>query len=325
MPRKIVITTILATILLTGAVYAAVTLKYFRIASIDSSSVHLEWETATELDHVMFVLSRADSENGDYQTLETFPAEGDAVSGATYDYTDTAVIPGMTYWYKLEDLDVNDNLSLAHAPLSARIPAEGEPTYTPTATATETPTATPTQEGTPTATFTPTATATPAPSATPTHTPTSAPTATSTPGATPTWTPHPTHTPTSVPTATSTPEATPTRTPHPAYTPTWTPIPTHAPPTNVTPTSAAPTAMVAATVTSAAPVAPETSPTPPAPVATAPAATNTPRPIAFATPQGDNAPPSNQNNASTLLLIVGVAALIAAGVLGFIAFRLMRQ
>lgn len=301
MPRKIVITTILATILLTGAVYAAVTLKYFRIASIDSSSVHLEWETATELDHVMFVLSRADSENGDYQTLETFPAEGDAVSGATYDYTDTAVIPGMTYWYKLEDLDVNDNLSLAHAPLSARIPAEGEPTYTPTATATETPTATPTQEGTPTATFTPTATATPAPSATPTHTPTSAPT------------------------ATSTPEATPTRTPHPAYTPTWTPIPTHVPPTNVTPTSAAPTAMVAATVTSAAPVAPETSPTPPAPVATAPAATNTPRPIAFATPQGDNAPPSNQNNASTLLLIVGVAALIAAGVLGFIAFRLMRQ
>ncbi len=183
--RKIVIPTLLTMLLLTATVYAAVTLKYFRITSIDSASVRLEWETATELDHVMFVLSRADSENGDYQTLETFPAEGDAVSGAKYDYTDTAVVPGMTYWYKLEDLDVNDNLSLAHAPLSARIPAEGEPTYTPTATATATPTVTPTQEGAPTATFTPTAT--PAPSATATHTPTSTPAATNTPGATPTW------------------------------------------------------------------------------------------------------------------------------------------
>jgi len=125
-----ILTLLMLALLLPGSVRAAVTLKYFRVAQVSATAVKLEWETATELDHAMFALSRADAEDGDYQTLETFPAEGDAVSGAYYSFTDTSVAPGRTYWYKLEDLDANGVLNESAAPIAVYVPAEDEPTPT---------------------------------------------------------------------------------------------------------------------------------------------------------------------------------------------------
>ena len=149
MTKRVLLFFILALLILTAGARAAVTLKYFRVAQVSAAAVKLEWETATELDHVMFALSRADEKDGDYQTLETFPAEGDAVSGAYYSFTDTSVAPGHTYWYKLEDLDVNGVLSDSAPPIAVHVPAEGEPTPTSTPTATITPTPTPLRFPTP--------------------------------------------------------------------------------------------------------------------------------------------------------------------------------
>jgi len=57
-----------------------------------------------------------------------------------------------------------------------------------------------------------------------------------------------------------------------------------------------------------------------------PAATATPQPITFATPMGGGtSPPTDTGNHATLLLILGVIALIIAAILGFVAFRMARQ
>jgi hypothetical protein len=44
--------------------------------------------------------------------------EGDAVPGASYAYTDADVVQGVTYYYKLEDVDVH-GVSAFHGPVSA--------------------------------------------------------------------------------------------------------------------------------------------------------------------------------------------------------------
>ena len=47
------------------------------------------------------------------------PAEGDAVSGALYSYTDSEV-QEITYYYKLEDVDVHGR-GATHGPVSATL------------------------------------------------------------------------------------------------------------------------------------------------------------------------------------------------------------
>jgi hypothetical protein len=46
------------------------------------------------------------------------PAQGSADTGVSYDYTDTDVVTGVTYYYKLEDVDIH-GVSTFHGPVSA--------------------------------------------------------------------------------------------------------------------------------------------------------------------------------------------------------------
>ena len=138
MTKRITLFAILALFIIPISVYAAVTLKYFRVGQATASSVQLEWETATEIDTAAFILSRSDARDGKYQTLETIPAEGDAVTGKHYQYVDANVQPGMTYWYKLEEQDVNGAISLATDPISVNLAADAQLTPTPTTEAQET-------------------------------------------------------------------------------------------------------------------------------------------------------------------------------------------
>ena len=82
------------------------------------NTVRVEWETAAELNTIGFGL---------YRSLETSPGEwgaalyavaahGDPVSGWTYSYTDTAVVPGTTYYYILDDLEVSPQGTLLVCP-----------------------------------------------------------------------------------------------------------------------------------------------------------------------------------------------------------------
>jgi hypothetical protein len=94
----------------------------------------VEWETASEVDNAGFNLHRATAGDGPYTKLNDalIPAEGDPESGASYTYTDTDVVRGVTYYYMLEDVDIHGVTTL-HGPVSARArPRFRRPPYRPT-------------------------------------------------------------------------------------------------------------------------------------------------------------------------------------------------
>jgi hypothetical protein len=255
MSRRSLVLAFLALFILPLSVYAAVTLKYFRIGEVADNSIQVEWETATELDTASFILSRAESEDGPYTELETFPAEGDAVTGEYYEYIDTNVQPGVTYWYKLEEQETNGNKKPAANVVSAN-PGQGQPTAAPTEEGSETPA--PEESVTPAS-----ETATPASGTA--------------------------ESPTQEPAATPAPAAT-------------------EPPVQESPATPAPGVKEQPAATEA-----------PAPTNTSPAgavATTAPPPPS----QGGGSGSSSDGN--MLLLIIGIVALVAAVIIGIVAFRM---
>ena len=97
----------------------AITLASFR-AEPGAGHITLIWETATEIDTRGFNIYRAESENGNYIKINTslIPAKGSATQGASYKFVDTAVQNRRTYYYKLEDIDLNGTATM-HGPVSA--------------------------------------------------------------------------------------------------------------------------------------------------------------------------------------------------------------
>jgi hypothetical protein len=90
---------------------AAISLLYFE-ATAEVGQVRLDWATATEIDNAAFYIQRSLSENGTYQRVSPrFDSQGDEVTGWTYSWVDSEVVPGTTYWYRLEAVDTSDNSS----------------------------------------------------------------------------------------------------------------------------------------------------------------------------------------------------------------------
>lgn len=105
----------------------AVTLAEFT-ATAGESSIELAWSTADEVDNVGFNLYRAESEDGERVLVnETLipAANPGSTEGAAYSYTDTGVVPGVTYFYWLGDVDVS-GVETFHGPASASL-AVGAP------------------------------------------------------------------------------------------------------------------------------------------------------------------------------------------------------
>ncbi len=190
-------------------------------ASASASGVDLAWSTGTEFESAGFILKRAVDPNAflplyndadviavayEGERTSFIPAAGNSGTGATYAATDDAVEIGVVYWYRLIEIEINQN----------RIELETE-----SVTAGVLPTATPTGPGfslPPTATPTPSTSAT-SPTNTPPPTPTSNPTATARatqPNPTATPGTAPSIPPTTLATATSQPATAATLTPLPA-------------------------------------------------------------------------------------------------------------
>ena len=84
-----------------------------------ADGVILRWLTAAEVDVVGFNLYRAASAAGPYTRLnaDLIPAQGDAMTGASYDYLDT---PGFgVFYYQLEDVEIGGGIT-RHGPISAQ-------------------------------------------------------------------------------------------------------------------------------------------------------------------------------------------------------------
>ena len=199
-----IILTIILTQIMPEQAKAAITLANFT-ATYSPGQILVEWETATEIDTVGFYLQRSIQATSGFQRISEFiPAEGESVFGWFYNFVDTNITQGTTYYYVLEVINA-DNTSENYGPISVYA---GPETLTPTVTSTPTSTQT----------FTPTG-PTPTPSRTPTRTPTRTPSRTPTRTLTRSLTPYRTL----VPTNTFVPTLTLTESPSPTFTATITP------------------------------------------------------------------------------------------------------
>lgn len=84
------------------------------------SQVTLFWKTETELNNAGFNIYRSETENDGYAQINDslIPAEG---IGASYEFVDTEIQNGNTYYYKLEDLDLGGNPTM-HGPVMVNAP-----------------------------------------------------------------------------------------------------------------------------------------------------------------------------------------------------------
>jgi len=106
-----------------GSSNTEVALAYFGTRS-DNGVITLDWTTANEIDNLGYNIYRSKSQDGEYKRINTdmISAKGSPFAGASYSFTDENVTPGATYYYKLEDIDV-DGLNAFHGPVMAKATA----------------------------------------------------------------------------------------------------------------------------------------------------------------------------------------------------------
>jgi hypothetical protein len=78
----------------------------------------VEWTTESEVDVAGFNLYRSESPDGPYVKVNPalIPGASDPLLGGKYVYTDTNVVVGQTYYYKLEDVEL-DGVTTLHGPI----------------------------------------------------------------------------------------------------------------------------------------------------------------------------------------------------------------
>jgi hypothetical protein len=88
-------------------------------AILAGTEVLVEWTTATEIDNAGFNLYRGLAKDMWSTRLndELLPAQGDELQGASYAFTDESITPEVTYYYWLEDMDL-DGKATIHGPAS---------------------------------------------------------------------------------------------------------------------------------------------------------------------------------------------------------------
>jgi hypothetical protein len=85
-----------------------------------NNQITIQWKTASEIHNAGFNLFRSGSKDGEYIKINNsiIPAKGSPAQGASYEYVDTNVKNGRTYYCKLEDIDLNGK-STMHGPVTA--------------------------------------------------------------------------------------------------------------------------------------------------------------------------------------------------------------
>ncbi len=94
-------------------------LAIFRTFS-QNHKIILEWSTESEIDNAGFNIYRASSEDGAYFKINAalIPTEGSSTQGSSYEFVDNDVQNRKTYYYKLEDIDIN-GVSTFQGPVTA--------------------------------------------------------------------------------------------------------------------------------------------------------------------------------------------------------------
>ncbi len=91
-------------------------------AEILTDGIKLNWSTASEINNVGFEIWRSEVEDSNYVLLSDYRSNVNLVGAGNsnqlrnYSYTDISVRDNFTYWYKLIDVDVNNQKTI-HGPL----------------------------------------------------------------------------------------------------------------------------------------------------------------------------------------------------------------
>lgn len=91
-------------------------------ASGCASAVRVEWHTETEMNTAGFNLYRGESAEGPFDVKvneQLIPSSADALTGGDYVYIDKNARAGVTYYYRLEEVERN-GATVAYGPISVR-------------------------------------------------------------------------------------------------------------------------------------------------------------------------------------------------------------
>jgi hypothetical protein len=85
--------------------------------------IRVEWQTETELNTAGFNVYRSTAAEGEFERLnaQLIPSQGGPTSGGSYIFLDDEVEAGQTYYYRLEDVEM-DNRSEMHDLISFTAP-----------------------------------------------------------------------------------------------------------------------------------------------------------------------------------------------------------
>ncbi len=108
----------LANAQITAVAPLAVTLQNFSARS-DVGAILATWETTSELNNQGFNLYRSTEPTKPQDLLTFIPAQAPgSAQGFAYEWPDLDVVPGQTYFYWLEDIDLS-GITTLHGPVSA--------------------------------------------------------------------------------------------------------------------------------------------------------------------------------------------------------------
>ena len=96
-------------VILIGILALAVITAILTRTTLQSSKVVVEWETASELNTAGFNVFRGSQPEGINTILNThlIPPSKDPILGGKYQFTDVNAVPGLTYYYFIEEVDLN--------------------------------------------------------------------------------------------------------------------------------------------------------------------------------------------------------------------------
>ena len=111
-------TTLAATKFKLPQVLYPIELNIFEAAYLNSF-VMLRWTTQTEIENFGFNIFRSMQEDGEFERIneEIIEGAGNSVESRDYEFVDSTVESGKTYYYKLQDIDFNGQ-SEFHGPIS---------------------------------------------------------------------------------------------------------------------------------------------------------------------------------------------------------------
>ncbi len=108
MKQKKIFQILILLIVLTG-----IALFVLGIVQLVDPVVEVTWSTATEVDTFGYNLLRSESSEGPFDlqvNSEIIPATGQPVSGSDYRFLDREVKSGLTYFYLLEEVQMDGNV-----------------------------------------------------------------------------------------------------------------------------------------------------------------------------------------------------------------------